>query len=636
MHTFYSKKESTLNETIRWRVDSLGFFVSNVHSLLGGFSVKIESTNKTETEKAYKKLYENELHESGVRFKVNYNGDNSDIELLLSCEYDINLSDTIKDLKLPKELSSLIPPDVYQEIQRWCVDLGEYVFSGEEVQNEWLQVRQQLKEVVDTVSPKPMDNSYADKIKNLVKKTIPLIEKAKKIKRAFSPDGKFYLDGTLNLLELEKYLEEFAALCRACDIHKGQCAFKGVIDSLKAHSLDSYQKRLQHIMDISKEKYPGDLSYGYHAQLLLNILNDCLSVNPRVGSEVFDEFFAEAFQSDQLNQSYLSSIEKHLVQLRKVNALDSEVLTAIIQGKVFDKSSQARLTGTMNFGYTNEEKEQILWGYCCVAAENKMGSMLSSGKNLKEIFHVLRQFRHDIAKKISEVRSAEDFGKIRHSVAIDYYSSSGVSAANHAIFPDVKEIFELSLERGDINQQLKKNSDDLLKQLDRYPAKLTARYINPQPQNSLCDLPDELILVSSDGDALCAIFDQVLSEDKVNEGLEKLHEKLLLPLVRLSKDEPFDQERFLEKLGELTFYLARLYPLRRGTGALCQWIVRGITKTLVGVELGDINLGQKCNIPCDIYSQFVHSPKEYAKAFSEAITETCSEQREMKSIRCLR
>lgn len=349
-----------------------------------------------------------------------------------------------------------------------------------------------------------------------------------------------------------------------------------------------------------------------------------------------------ALEKSALKQQFISKLaelptidyDKHvqrlcasILDLKQANLLSDYSTDLLIDQKFIDKSCQSRITSESYdfFGLASrdEYENKIMWSYYTQSAENQIAVMIKSGDSLAEIF----EFAAKTRKKIARIRSEDyRFGEFRDSRSMDSYSSQGKSVANKQIFPTLVSVI----------QQQKKIYDDhekpdmALKLLHEVDSTLYFRKFQFKPSLTLADrsiqCPAETVAIYYN-DAQCTemrsvavIFDDTKRES-FDQALSAL-DKHFLTKVRQRQFKNDDE--FLTALAEFTYALAKLYPLSRGSGAVTQWLVRGIVLhnthgliSLKDVRLADVKEEQQ--VPYDIYAQIVQDPKQYIQDFKASL-----------------
>ncbi|QRN04015.1 hypothetical protein GH742_09110 [Legionella sp. MW5194] len=328
-----------------------------------------------------------------------------------------------------------------------------------------------------------------------------------------------------------------------------------------------------------------------------------------------------------------------ILDLNQAGLLSDYSADLLINQKFIDKSCQSRITSeSYNFfglASRDEYENKIMWSYYTQSVESKLAAMidsgepldsrepLDSGEPLKELFHFAAKTR----KKIARIRDEEQrFGEFRDNKSMDSYSSQGKSVANKQIFPTLIATIQQQKTTYDAHEK----PDMALKLLHEADTTPFVRKFQFKPtlvvgeQNIHC--PAETVAIYYN-DAQCkemrsvvVIFDET-KRASFDEALSAL-DKHFLTKVRQRQFKNNDE--FLTALAEFTYTMAKLYPLSRGSGAVTQWLVRGIvlhyTRGLI--SLNDVRLGdakEEQRVPYDIYAQIVQDPKQYIQGFKASV-----------------
>lgn len=316
-----------------------------------------------------------------------------------------------------------------------------------------------------------------------------------------------------------------------------------------------------------------------------------------------------------------------ILDLKQAGLLSDYSADLLINQKFIDKSCQSRITSeSYNFfglASRDEYENKIMWSYYTQSVENKLAAMIDSGESLADLFHFAAKTR----KKIARIRSEDArFGVFRDSKSMDSYSSQGKSVANKQIFPTLIAAIQQQKTTYDAHEK----PDMALKLLHEADTTPFVRKFQFEPmlalgeQNIQC--PAETVAIYYN-DAQCkemrsvaVIFDEA-KRASFDEALSAL-DKHFLTKVRQRQFKNDDE--FLTALAEFTYLLAKSYPLSRGSGAVTQWLVRGVvlhyTRGLI--SLNDVRLGnakEEQRVPYDIYAQIVQDPKQYIQDFKSSL-----------------
>ena len=82
----------------------------------------------------------------------------------------------------------------------------------------------------------------------------------------------------------------------------------------------------------------------------------------------------------------------------------------------------------------------------------------------------------------------------------------------------------------------------------------------------------------------------------------------------MSTDSAEDRNEFLKELGRLTYLLAHLMPLRRGSSSVCEWITKAIALKK-GITLGAFNHDEP--LPWDFKAFVTPDQEVYAAWYAE-------------------
>lgn len=368
----------------------------------------------------------------------------------------------------------------------------------------------------------------------------------------------------------------------------------------------------------------------YHWLILITIkkIMETLQLSNLLNDEDAEKIYklCQAQPPEQLLQQ-LKFINLLIPKINQCGLLTQALFNRILSGDELHFSSQARLSG---FGLESFKAEEVQkrWGYFSIAVENALIEQLEHKKPLSEMIDYARLMRQKIAKIESSFMLSKDselFGSLRQEYATDFYSAivndNTISVVDPHLFPSIlKTISQISLHDSD-----KTNTPRYFHSLASsfFNEKINYQYEWEKVSKYNVPLPKETIVISMEKDkGICSVvctFDKI-TESQFNEAIKQLDSLYLKKLQQKPLANDID---LLLELGELTFHLARLYPFTRGTGAIVKWITRSILQLHYGTELNkelnDLRIGPDNNIPYDVFSHFVKTPEEYAKAFKASL-----------------
>jgi len=333
---------------------------------------------------------------------------------------------------------------------------------------------------------------------------------------------------------------------------------------------------------------------------LLSLLSTCAEKN-LLNSNNLTHLTKRLVSSSNSIDQLLYPIINPILKLKNTDLLVQSNLDAIIYDNQFNKSCDARVNAGRGLRDISSSAQQTMWGYYCEGVESTIAHFIKEGLSLRFIFDYAREKRTQIAQE-EEMNKYADFGRLRLNMIEDKYSNDSESIVDPNIFDSLWLLQENMLNEYKNRFNEDKNLNTLTGTFDHI--------------SDVCTLPKETVVIRNEEQhTSITTFFSGLSEDEIYDALDKLDQAFLKKM-----SNPHDNlQEFLLELGKLTYHLARLYPVIRGTGAIVQWIVRGIVRNNTGIELGNINLGSKRNIPYDVYAQLTQDPNAYAQVFMQAL-----------------
>ncbi|PUT40276.1 hypothetical protein DIZ81_06645 [Legionella taurinensis] len=316
-----------------------------------------------------------------------------------------------------------------------------------------------------------------------------------------------------------------------------------------------------------------------------------------------------------------------ILDLKQAGLLSDYSADLLINQKFIDKSCQSRITSeSYNFfglASRDEYENKIMWSYYTQSVESKLAAKIDSGESLTELFHFAAKTR----KKIARIRGEDyRFGEFRDNKSMDSYSSQGKSVANKDVFPTLVSVIQQQQtiyndhEKPDMALTLLHEADTT-----KYFRKFQFRPTLTLGERSIQGPAETVAIYYNDAQckemrSVAVIFDET-KRASFDEALSALDERFL---AKVRKRQFKNDDEFLTALAEFTYTLAKLYPLSRGSGAVTQWLLRGIvlhyTRGLISlkdVRLGDAKEEQR--VPYDIYAQMVQDPKQYIQDFKSSL-----------------
>jgi hypothetical protein len=194
------------------------------------------------------------------------------------------------------------------------------------------------------------------------------------------------------------------------------------------------------------------------------------------------------------------------------------------------------------------------------------------------------------------------FEKIgKEKTAFSYMFDSISESTNKLIsdgFLQEKPIYQVDRDKVAVN---------ILAAFDDYHTVLTTK-------NLPCSSEDMCVMArknkESDKIDMIAITYPAILQNSIENKIEKV-QPLFEKLMELNPHD--DINLFMRKLGELSYHLYRILPLRRGTASIVDWLIRGIAESKQ-LELGH----RKTNdLPQDFQAFLTKSPDEYANWFAQ-------------------
>lgn len=331
-----------------------------------------------------------------------------------------------------------------------------------------------------------------------------------------------------------------------------------------------------------------------------------------------------AIDFDQQVQRLCASI----LDLKKAGLLSDYSADLLINQKFIDKSCQSRITSeSYNFfgsASRDEYENKIMWSYYTQSVESRVAAMISSEQSLAQIFDFAAATRQNIAR----IRNEDyRFGEFRdYSQSMDSYSSQGKSVASKQIFPTLISVLQEQKTMYEANEK----PDMALKLLYEADTTPHVRKYKFTPVltvgESSIKCPEETVAIYYNDPqykamrSVVVIFEQT-ARASFNEALSAFDKHFL---AKLRQGQFKHHDEFLTALGEFTFTMAKLYPLSRGSGAVTQWLVRGIVQYYTHglISLNDVRLGNAKDeerVPYDIHAQVVQDPKQYVRDFKASL-----------------
>jgi len=302
----------------------------------------------------------------------------------------------------------------------------------------------------------------------------------------------------------------------------------------------------------------------------------------------------------------LNQLESHFHDMcddkNDFNLLTQDYINAIFQEEqIIDKSCRARLDGGRGLNAVRGIEKQKRWAGYCLNVESKILDMFKAKSSLTDIFDYARMVRRKIADK-ENVISSYQFGELRMFPSIDIYSAvKDETIVSGTIFDSIASVIKDEVTIG--------TSDNLFN---------TNFFKKSIEINTVCQLPIETLEMTSKDKSVIkvtTIFSS-MRQSEIYDSLNKIDKHFLQPIYN---HDDQNQDEFLTMLGQFVFHMVRLYPLTRGTAGTIQWMIRSLMKEHLELNMGDINLGEKKDIPYDVYAQLVSNPDNYAAVFKNSL-----------------
>jgi len=314
-------------------------------------------------------------------------------------------------------------------------------------------------------------------------------------------------------------------------------------------------------------------------------------------------------------------LHQNIEPVSSLELLVQSNLDAILKGEHIEKSCDARLNGGLGLEEVANKEKQVTWGYYCVGVETKIVDMIVENKSLEEIYDYASKARSRIAYYREEDECVK-FGKFRSQLfkARDFYHETEKSVASSKIFPSLSEVIK-EIYPDILTSQSTSSSVTSSSIFQTLPLE----YTDIIPINDhICPLPSAEIKIKLEKDKTTNVNKIVTIETspstfKDDDEIRQIIKKLDAALFHTLKKKNPNEDEVLSTLGELTYYLSRLYPFTRGSGAITQWIIRSVIKFQFDKEIGDIRLGMNRDIPYDIYAHIVKDKNKYIEEFKKSI-----------------
>ncbi len=316
------------------------------------------------------------------------------------------------------------------------------------------------------------------------------------------------------------------------------------------------------------------------------------------------------------NEEFLSVLEKKLYTLEKkklakfINNITSEMAT--------DKIITAH-------HHTNQTKWNI---YSYIIINDLANNLHKEKQNLMDIIKNLGSERHYIALDLEHNKPSvrNEYGLLRgidtSKTEICYEKIQRENTPFSYLFLPISKYIDKLIKNNFLERHGKNSIMEFINkdtvavktlEADLYNHTVYATENLPSSSEDIC------ILVrknkKNEETERIAITYPKIADNSIDQRIEKLQ-----PLFEnLMRDNPHDDlNSFMEKLGELSYHLYRMLPLRRGTAAVVDWLIRAIAESKQ-VELGH----RKDNdLPPDFMAFLTVRTDQYANWFANnAFTE---------------
>jgi len=468
---------------------------------------------------------------------------------------------------------------------------------------------------------------------NQIKKITEELQNNIKTARIFLTDQKNIPDEILNFLEEKN--KQYETLKSKLKLHFSHIKNDSVITQSKDMLYENYLGSLfydpkENIKKIAQDHITHDILtlllerfiyddhniisdlYKYDSLLLINNIVRTL----KTAKLLNDYNISQIYKICQSNTKEavlkrFQFIDSMLPNIQKCELLTQEIVDMAFAGIQVDHSSQARLKGSGLEQLTATAAQQR-WGYYCIIVEKQLMNMLKEKNSLSNLLQHAALMRHTIAK----VEAGNDeFGMPRNNKTEDFYKADEKSVVDNTLFASIAAVINSNIT---LTNNTKTNSPSYFFLNPPKSSTEDYQYEWDKVSHRNVSLPKETLIIRTEQNNIKevhCVFDAFTQQDtnfSINQldriYLTKLREKPLQANVDL-----------LSELGELTFHLVKLYPYKRGTGAIIKWLTRSILQYHYGseldVQLNDLRLGNDNNIPFDVYAHLVKTPQEYAKVF---------------------
>ena len=250
--------------------------------------------------------------------------------------------------------------------------------------------------------------------------------------------------------------------------------------------------------------------------------------------------------------------------------------------------------------------KQERWGYWCRATEKWFSNQFANGKSLYALLDDLASIRNHIAKQ-QETDNKEDFGKKRDEYfkGVDTYGSDPTrSVVNTKLWPSIQEIVTKLYEEHE--SEFKDDTYSLKRQVTIFkdtPCK-SKIFITKITDDFSIAQKFVIFLANNDVKSVASEFAAPMREKKFDKAIEYV----LNEVESKIRENYNDKEIFLEVIGKFAYDFARLYPFKRGTGAIGGIMIRGLVDTYFNHEIGDVSIGGKNReISYDVYAHFIQN-----------------------------
>ncbi|MBX3709370.1 MAG: hypothetical protein KIT56_08165 [Gammaproteobacteria bacterium] len=324
-------------------------------------------------------------------------------------------------------------------------------------------------------------------------------------------------------------------------------------------------------------------------------------------------------------EKFIFFVSEILARLDQTKILDVSLFKKVVTEEFMDRSCQARLKGN-GLDSVDTKKEQQYWSVYSEYAIQWVNTAVKE-KSLLEMMIYLSDFRHKVAVSSCH-NTAKDFGVYRTEEQGDIYSNAGYSVVSKEVLLSVFQLTRTSIRDLFVpsNMQVRvTQKQSCVGQGERKRIYLTLK----DAVWGEVKFPDRIIDLyqGESNNVRIETGFSTLSQEEYEKCIHILDKQYLQPLSQ-SKGVNDD---CLEKLGELAYYLCVLYPYKRGTAAIVQWIICGQIERLLGIKISQVLLGEKQDIPFDIYAHLSSDPKKYAAEFKRIISSLSLNMRAAKT-----